>query len=70
MTDHDSDRLLTGDEVAARLRFRTRQAFDSWRSRQRRQGSNTLPAVKLPGGRVRFREADVDALIDDHLERR
>lgn len=69
MTAPDSDRLLTADEVTQRLRFPSRSAFNSWRSRMLREGSNDLPAVKLPGGRIRFREADVDALIDRYLER-
>jgi hypothetical protein len=68
MTAPDSEPLLTADDVTRRLHFKSRSAFNSWRSRMKREGRNDLPAVKLPGGRIRFRPEDVDAFIEQHRE--
>lgn len=54
--------LLTLDEAAARLR-KTPAAF-----RWLRATGNAPLAVKI-GGRLYFREADVEAFIDDNTEK-
>jgi excisionase family DNA binding protein len=53
-----SDRLLTAREVAEHLGF-TPKTILRWQRR------GLLPAIKLPGDKVRFRPEDVDAWLDE-----
>jgi excisionase family DNA binding protein len=53
-----TDRLLTAREVAEHLGFAPKTIL-----RWRRRG--LLPAIELPGGKVRFRPEDVDAWLDE-----
>jgi excisionase family DNA binding protein len=51
--------LLTAREFAELLGVSTETIL-----RWTRRGE--LPAIKLPGGAIRFREADLDAWLDEH----
>jgi excisionase family DNA binding protein len=54
-----SDRLLTARQVADRLAL-TPETILRWTRRR------DLPAFKLPGGAIRYREADLDAWLREH----
>lgn len=54
---HSDEELLTAAEVAAELRV-TRVTVGRWA----RDGR--LASIRLPGGTLRFRRSDVDALLD------
>jgi excisionase family DNA binding protein len=54
-----SDRLLTARELAQQLAVSTETTL-----RWTRRGQ--LPAVRLPGGAIRYRAADVDKWLVDH----
>ena len=49
-------RLLTSDEVARILRIERRTVI-------RWAGAGLLTSIRLPGGRYRFREADIRGLV-------
>jgi excisionase family DNA binding protein len=54
-----SGRLLTAREVADRLGV-TAETVLRWTRR------GELPAFRLPGGAIRFREADLDDWLEEH----
>ncbi len=49
--------LLTAGQVAERLGV-------SYQTPLRWARQKTIPAIRLPGGQLRFRESDIDAIID------
>jgi excisionase family DNA binding protein len=55
----DADRLMTGTEVAALFRVVPRTVM-KWRKAGR------LVGVRTPGGHLRYREAEVRALLEGH----
>jgi excisionase family DNA binding protein len=54
-----NDRLLTARQVAARLGL-SAETILRWTRR------SDLPGFKLPGGAIRYREADIDAWLAEH----
>jgi excisionase family DNA binding protein len=54
-----TERLLTTHEVAELLGFTTETIL-----RKVRRGE--LPAIKLPGGRIRYRPDELEAWLEEH----
>jgi excisionase family DNA binding protein len=54
--------LLTAREVAAVLRMHVASVY-------RQADAGNLPAIRLPGGTIRFREDALEAWLRDHEHR-
>jgi excisionase family DNA binding protein len=54
-----TDRLLTAREVRDRLRLKRTETVLRWG----RQGK--LPAIRLPGGAIRFRKEDIERWLEE-----